>query len=55
MYDVLGMLVFSELETIVEGENIFRYNQADLQKGSYFIRLTDQKNNMNETKILIIQ
>ena len=55
MYDVLGKLVFSELETIVEGENIFRYNQADLQKGSYFIRLTDQKNNMNETKILIIQ
>jgi hypothetical protein len=55
MYDVLGKLVFSELEVVVEGENIFRYNQADLQKGSYFIRLTDQKNNMNETKILIIQ
>jgi hypothetical protein len=55
MYDVLGKLVFSELETIVEGENTFRYNQGDLQKGSYFIRLTDQKNNINETKILIIQ
>jgi hypothetical protein len=55
MYDVLGKLVFSELEVVVEGENIFRYNQGDLQKGSYFIRLTDEKNNMKETKILIVQ
>jgi hypothetical protein len=55
MYDVLGQLVFQQLETIVEGRNVFRYNEEGVQKGSYFIKLTDEKNNMKQTKILIVQ
>ena len=55
MYDVLGKLVFEKSETIVEGENVFRYNEEGVQKGSYFIKLTDEQNKMFISKILVVQ
>jgi hypothetical protein len=47
--------VFEKNEQIVEGENILNYTSILENKGIYFVKLIDSKNNFMETKTLVVQ
>ncbi|MGZ4072672.1 MAG: beta strand repeat-containing protein, partial [Bacteroidia bacterium] len=55
MYDVEGKIVFNRTEAVVTGQNSFNYNEEEVKKGIYFIRILDENNNISETKKLLVQ
>jgi hypothetical protein len=55
VYDAQGRKVFEKNEQIVEGENILNYTSILENKGIYFVKLIDSKNNFMETKTLVVQ
>ena len=55
LYDIQGKIILSKIEIITEGQNILFYNVEELDKGIYFIKLTDEQSKMLITKKLVVQ
>jgi hypothetical protein len=55
LYDIQGKIILSKVEIITEGQNLLFYNVEELDKGIYFIKLTDEQSKMLITKKLVVQ
>ncbi len=54
MFDVQGKKALYKILEISKGLNAFNFNEEEITKGVYFIRLIDEKNKILETKKLVI-